>query len=594
MPAVDVDLTAIPDMIEAQLTLSYSRLAKLVRLIVDQGNGHDVDIDKLNSRIDALARENAELKALVESFMEEKSRESWVQTSLDELRHEISCVSDACAESSKQLASAMEEVHHRFDDVDQQLKSESNARANEVNQINTFMNELQEVIRDMRLTLSQCNGFVEVWEGKAEKTEALTRRDAEGGFQHSTEDRVDYLRSLPVFANVFEEMDVLRQMLRQQAADALSAKSAAGAIRRFSTAEIAASGGNNANIFDRSVIDGMQDSLGNVLKRLRELEERQTPAFGRPQLQQQQQSTAWRGEKDDIIQLENRLQNVEDRLSNLSFQASEGASLEKALLTDVDGRLRSLENRIDGFPLARLSKQEQQGEGEDRLPVIAGQQTSKAQPQPQPSAPAVFTRRVPAPMGKDVPTGETGEGRALPYLNTVPLNGRVEASNAQAVQGVGDRSNSGVRSFVNQSNSELKRNSNAISYQSSPQPQATVQDDGVMRRLAQLEENSAVLEMKKADRHELAKLEDVLRNILQNPAVLPTSALARGIVPHRPTSQQDARGIYATENAYSSPPSTSMKSPPPGRPMFVGGSAHQLRDSAGAATPATLSTFHAV
>ncbi|RNC42738.1 hypothetical protein TcCL_NonESM07603, partial [Trypanosoma cruzi] len=119
-------------------------------------------------------------------------------------------------------------------------------------------------------------------------------------------------------------------------------------------------------------------------------------------------------------------------------------------------------------------------------------------------------------------------------------------------------------------------------------------DDGVMRRLAQLEENSAVLEIKKADRQELARLEDALRNILQNPAVLPTSALSRGIMPHRPMSQQDARGINATESAYCSPPRSSMKSPPPGRPMFVGGSAHQLRDSAGAATPATLSTFHTV
>ncbi|PWV12874.1 hypothetical protein C3747_47g241 [Trypanosoma cruzi] len=594
MPAVDVDLTAIPDMIEAQLTLSYSRLAKLVRLIVDQGNGHDVDIDKLNSRIDALARENAELKALVESFMEEKSRESWVQKSLDELRHEISCVSDDCAESSKQMASAMEEVHLRFDDVDQRLKSESTARANEVNQINTFVNELQEVIRDMRLTLSQCHGFVEVWEGKAEKTEALTRRDAEGGFQQSTEDRVDYLRSLPVFANVFEEMDVLRQMLRQQAADALSAKSAAGAIRRISTAEVAASGVPNTSTVDRTVIDGLQESLGNALKRLKELEERQTPAFVRTQLQQQHQSAAWRGEKEDIIQLDNRLQNVEDRLRNLSFQASEGASLEKALLTDVDGRLRSLENRIDGLPLARPLQQEQQSGGEDRFPVISGQQTSKAQPQSQPSAPAVSTRRLPAPMGKDVPTGETGESMALPYLTTVPFNGRVEASNAKAVQGTGNGSNSGVRSFVNQSNSEAQRNPKAISYQSLPQSQATVQDDGVMRRLAQLEENSAVLEIKKADRQELARLEDALRNILQNPAVLPTSALSRGIMPHRPMSQQDARGINATESAYCSPPRSSMKSPPPGRPMFVGGSAHQLRDSAGAATPATLSTFHTV
>lgn len=54
MPSLDFEVADIPDIIEAQLTLSYSRLTQLLHSIVDQGNGHENDIASIKNRLDAL------------------------------------------------------------------------------------------------------------------------------------------------------------------------------------------------------------------------------------------------------------------------------------------------------------------------------------------------------------------------------------------------------------------------------------------------------------------------------------------------------------------------------------------------------------
>ncbi|RNE98995.1 uncharacterized protein Tco025E_09113 [Trypanosoma conorhini] len=595
MPAVDVDVTTIPDMIEAQLTLSYSRLAHLVRLIVDQGNGHDVDIDKMNNRMDALARENAELRALLESLVEKNSRESWFQTELDELRGEVARVSDSCAENSNKLVSVTEEIQSRFDETEKRLKAETTTRANEVERFHLSVGEVQSAVRDMGGTLKHLQNFVDVWEGKPEKTEALTTRDAAGAFQHSTENRVEYLRSLPVFASVFDEVDVLRQMLRQQAADSLSAKTAAGAIRRFSAAEVSASGVSDANKVDRDAISGLQESLGGVLQRLKRLEGGLTPAFGQAKARPQQTPVHLSAEVEDISRLEKRLQQVENRLRSLSFQASDGGGAEKANLLGLNGRLWLAESGAETLPLQQLP----QKEGETLTPGMPGRQPfrtysqsqsqlpSQSQSQPRRSASASFGRHAPAPVGREGAPGSTGEGLALPQLQAVSSKGRNETSDPQALQGAGGEAPNPGDSAAHPTEVEAGRLRT-----SPPHSQAAAQNDEIQLRIARLEEGSTLLEMKKADRQELAQLEDALRQIVQNQALQPGSPLLQALMPRRPMSQQESRGMNAIESAYYGSLGLGPRSATPGRPVFVGGAAYSLRDNTGAVTPATVSSSH--
>ncbi|ESL09850.1 hypothetical protein TRSC58_02425 [Trypanosoma rangeli SC58] len=591
MPVVDVDIATIPDMIEAQLTLSYSRLAHLVRLIVDQGNGHDVDIGKMSSRIDALTRENAELRALVEPLVE-KSHENWVRKELEKLRSEVTHVSNACADSSKKLASVTEEFQWCFDEMDKRLKMEAATRTSDVDQIHLSINEVRDIVRDVGETLKQLQNFVDVWEGKLETTESLTTRDAAGAFQHPTAERVGYLRSLPVFANVFDEMDVLRQMLRQQAADSLSAKNVAGAIRRLSAAEIAATGGSDANKVDRDTINGLQESLGSVLQRLKKLESRPPPAFGQAQQQQQQPPATASAELEDIIKFEKRLQHVENGLRSLSFQASNKGGLEKAHLTGFDGRLRSPESARETLSLQELPRRE----GEIPMPDTSGQQffRPRSQSQSQRPASASLGRRAPAPGGREETPDLAGDGLALPYLPTLPPNGKSEPSYLQAPQRArAGAPNSGE--FTVQPSELAAGDTPAVtSFQASPQAQAMDQDDEIQCRIARLEEGSTALERKKADRQELAQLGDVLQQLLQNPGLLQVYPNLQALMPRRPMSQQDSRGIRVMESAYYANAAAVPGSATPGRPVFIGGKAHTLRDNTGTVTSATLSTTHLV
>lgn len=93
MPVLSVDMKSMPDIIEAQLTFSYSRLSEILRLIVDQGNSHDDELGQLRRRIEALERDNValhqELEARVESEKAREERDSATQMMFQELWKEI-------------------------------------------------------------------------------------------------------------------------------------------------------------------------------------------------------------------------------------------------------------------------------------------------------------------------------------------------------------------------------------------------------------------------------------------------------------------------------------------------------------------------
>ncbi|KEG14411.1 hypothetical protein DQ04_00481060 [Trypanosoma grayi] len=597
MPSVDVDVTAIPDMIEAQLTLSYNRLTHLVRLIVDQGNGHDVDIDKLTSRIDALTMENDELRKHVESLMAERFRNDEMQNELDAMRQELSRLSNACAENKEWLDSSTKANQQQFIDLEQSLKKESDVRTNDLDQAFNSIRELQEFNRAVEQTMSFFNSFIAMWESQPDRVEPLTRCGPDGGFEHSTTERVEYLHSLPAFAAVFDELEVMRQMLRHQASDALTAKNVAGAIRRVSAAEAAASPTENkATAFDRSLLDKLQISLNEVEKRVTTLETRRIPAIEDAQRQQQQQASDTTESNNRVTKLADRLQQTENRLHNLTFQASDGASLEKALLTDIEERVRALENTVEGIPFATNTQQLQVEKGVEcaELPVIEVPQRPLSAQRQRPASAKRMSLPPPSDATATVTVEEASPSSAF---DTRPMSGKGEFPELPITQRKGGSARPvsprhSVHSSVEQPNVEAYRRQSTVTPGSPSQVQVLEQDDGLRRRVAQLEENSAILEMKKADRRELAQLEEAVRLVLQNPMGMQAAALGRSLMPQRPMSQADMRLGYAPESAYATPSLHGPRSAPPGRPMFVGGTAHHLRDASGNRTSATISPSH--
>ncbi|ORC90169.1 uncharacterized protein TM35_000092190 [Trypanosoma theileri] len=616
MPSVDVDVTTIPDMIEAQLTLSYSRLANLVRLIVDQGNGHDIDIDKLTNRIDALTRENAELRKLVESLISEKKSEDAIREELAELRQELSRVSDASAENSKKMSSVVEMIHQQNDDLEQRVNEESKVRTNEMDQVQTSLRELEEFNAVTRNTMKLFDEFIALWEGKGDKVELLTKCGPDGSFQHSTDERVSYLHSLPVFTKVFDEMDVLRQMMRQQASDALLAKNAT-LNKRASAIESISSPA--AGTIDREAIDALQDSFSALEKRIRNLETRRIPALEEAQRQQQQDQqeqqqmdqTASRVDRDEIKKVDDRLQHVENRLRNLTFQASEGSTIDKAVLMDMEIRLRSLEETVEGIPSGpavnnnqqQQQQQGQKGDADSLPPIFSVQRPSSANLRPSQLRPqSASTRRISAPPTDDGSSIKAeGERAATPLADTRPasgLNAAGDERNKQrmsaTVGSLGSRHS--VRSSVEQPNVEVYRKQSVSSPKSAnsvPQVQVLEQDDGLRRRVAQLEENSAILEMKKADRNELLALEESLRHYLTNAGIPISSHMVQGMMAQYPGAANDGRMAYVTEASYANNAPGMQRSTPIGRPMFVGSSSQYLRDATGNMTCATIASAHA-
>ncbi|KAG5490451.1 hypothetical protein JKF63_00571 [Porcisia hertigi] len=604
MPSIDIDVTNVPDIIEAQLTLSYSRLSDVIRTIVDQGNVHEDDITDIRGLLTKLARENSALRDELQALKEAKGPDQEVVTALGELRSMVAQLSEkveANAEDIKASAAAREEftmgLEKQLGEQQTASKATLDRHAGEVDQ------RLSRTERSLRAV----QAFIDLWGGAPEQVSEMGRRNSTQEMEHSLENRTRYVLSLPAFQKMEEEMEVLRALLQRQASDALATKTceAARLSRKSSyTAAVAAP----VDMVDYS---GEIKTLTSALRLL----EHDVQAVQRERLQplelavRELQARAnseklIRGRDNNVEHLLGQIGQLEGRLNNLLGQAVEAkeddAGAAKLGMVDLAHRVTLLEETLEGYPHdkhATLATGSLAAGGEvvnaDRL---AGEAAVRPSSGHSGSTPA--TGRLPLngvgssgilpALTKEVPSSSTSSVNEGGLASRPPRH----ASSARPSPRTPEVSQPTVDELRLLEASQPRGTSDGRRVSLAVEP-----DGGLCRRVAQLEENAAILEVNKADRKEVRALEEALRNALegihqshqQHQQALPPHTVSSNsaysappLVPQRPASV-GSRGFipeYAAQQRRAESftrPHTSAAAL--GRPMFIGSSTSiYLRD----------------
>lgn len=615
MPTVDIDVNNIPDIIEAQLTLSYSRLSELIRVIIDQGNTHEDDIFDLRQRLDSLEKENAAMKATIEELRTGKEQDGKLVENFQKEVRRLTELTEEAAESAA-AAKAVEDtaLNDALEDMQQQHSS--------------LEDQISQLKNECRLSFA----FTKLWAGSPQHIMAMAApaEDNPDDFEHTVSEQTDYLHTLPAFSKLFDELSILKELLSKQAADALSAKTQ----QRTHSLQQNRSGSQSFNV-DRSYGAVQPATVMNGCGL--------TP----------EEADAQRQKLSDAIE---RLTSLEERLHGILEHSDRDDGKDSSYIpaiADLQHRVDLLEQVVEGLP--RLGKAFPSSGGANS-PERVGESRGGANLTP-PLDPAVSARRsVEAfesmhgavvgdtfsagasvvsnggPPNKSLLATATAtelSGTCLPMLplirtsisgSTSPADPRLPDSTSSGVYPSG-RSTQHHQRFTSRggltasypttpdSNSQPtllnpRPGSSHISQPvlenlirektSSPTPltrrisMVVQQEDGLRLRVAQLEENTAILEVHKADRSELQQLQLTLQNLIQQGGV--------GIAPCRPPFTgvpNQLNGNSAPMQRMRSPvPSGSFNrnsSAPCGRPVFVSGSTNvNLRDGA-TLTNATIS-----
>lgn len=633
MPSIDVDVASVPDIIEAQLTLSYSRLTDVIRVIVEQGNGNADDIEDMRDALDRLSRENEALRAEVDALKQAKGPAEEVMAALGELKGTVAQLNDAVAANAAQVK-ASEEAQKAA--AAQAEKRAAEAQAAMKNTFDRHADAVEKRVAAAETSLRLVRAFVDLWGAPPEQVLEMGSRTSTGSeLEHSLEERTRYLLSLPAFARTSSEMEVLRALLQRQSADALAAKTSEAARTSRKASLIAAADGSDfaseLESLNRAVRSLEQDVRAVQQQRLPPLESAVRDLQARPNPEKRLTTT-----ERDVSRLYDHLAQLENRLSALLGHteqsgtgeggSSSGGEAAHPGLVDLARRVSLLEGTVEGWPQAGGA-----GFAADVARAAGGEQisTDAAPAQAAAAAPVRPPSRggsAGSPLAGRPPSGRAG-GAVLPALAKESLSGSAAGSPVYgAAVGTATptprRGSSSSHDLVQPTVDVLRR-------QDAAQPNvvasgrrisvAVEPDDGLRRRVIQLEENAAILEVNKADRKELRALEESLRlaigsaaaaqqqqrahsaSFAQNPAAsVPQQGYAAPpLVPQRPGSASGSGGArcavsdyalsqqQAAQQGYSRPTSSAGAI---GRPMFVGASASvYLRDGA-QLTNATVSS----
>nr|CCD11950.1 unnamed protein product [Trypanosoma congolense IL3000] len=545
MTLMDVDATSIPDMIEAQLTLSYSRLSHLIRLIIEQGNGHDMDIDKIMNRLDCLTKENAELRGRVDALTEAVAHSTGVSEEMKGVREEVSKVAAVSAENTDKLAALERENEERFSKLEARLDEASETYETEMRKVNDYISVIQELSNSLKKDVDLLNGFAALWDGQAERIRALTTRDSEGQLQRTPYERAKYLHSLPPFTKLFEELDVLRELQRHQATDSLAAKNVVGMLRRSSIADAStgskhppSSTSSTGHFVEKEALEKLESSVAKLGERMQALE--------------RDRLAASRGQAS---------RNGEGKSSG---KDSPCCAPHASALKDIEERLRFFEVAFRGGGFSPKVRQGPKMSEKDLPPIADGSQGLGW---------SSSVRRI--------PQGDLAERPQSHMLRDFHGAGRL---------GVSDGGESSATAGTMKVPSTQPHGGGNTSLSNTEAPlDATVEQTGdtvgekdpYRSRIEKLEQIAAGLEERKADRHELVQLEEVLEDVVRRTLVTPRGSL---VLPHARGSMQSRTedDNWAGRSGRRAATST------PRRSVYVVGQGTYLNDATGTKTTATV------
>lgn len=522
MPAVEVDVRNIPDIIEAQLTLSYHRLSDLIRVIVEQGNAHDEELGLLRQRIDALEGQNRALRNELTATRKEKNKSDTdtLMANIAELQRELARLQEKM-DVDRQINEATAKSHdQKIKEVEEQAESKRLLLEDRVNRTDHSLSALKS-------SHDLLKAFYDLWGAEDIQVMNMSARvEGDSAFENDIETRTQFVHSLPAFADVRDEVDALRTLLQRSTADSMAGK-------------------------------GAEESHASEVS----------------------------GESGQLLE---RVQRLEALLKDLGLESSDGLSLAQ--------RLALLEETVDGAV--------QNGVGDGARTGSAASAPSGAGLQ-QPRPPPLFvgdylTKSSRSSSGRTGSSQQQGGARPAGRNSLPPINAPAAGAGSAAAGGGaggpaaaasndGSTNNSLMYSgyagstrpgisvlTVEQPHVDLLRSEASADMDGSgsaaaagvPKVNILYPEEGLRRRVEQMEEDIAMLELKKADRSEVSILEEALRQLLIQ------TAASRG-----PNEQQDAGRQYH-------PPGATVN---PGRPLFVNtGGAVNLRDGV-RTTNATIS-----
>ncbi|KPI89830.1 hypothetical protein ABL78_1093 [Leptomonas seymouri] len=601
MPSIDIDVDSVPDVIEAQLTLSYSRLTDLIRIIVDQGNGHEDDIDELRDRFAKLVQENSKLRSEIEALKEKNGPGADVTAAIEELKRAVAQLGDKANANAAQIE-AITAAQTALVESSKKQAEERQAKLQDT--VAEHASNVDRRIAATEKSLRSVQAFTDLWGAAPEQLLEMGRRNANQEIEYSLKDRTNYLLSMEAFVKMREEMDVLRALLQRQAADALAAKTSEVA-RASRTASLVIPPQQDLKC-DTEEVERLTKTVRTLELQMQVLEKQRLPplesALNELKGLGVANEAASQTEKD-VNRLYDQLGMLEDRLNTLldmpnekpSTTADSGAS--RMALADLAHRVSTLEGAVEGLPRGSTPHSQPSAPPSvmEATGSSAGGEVVSADGGARPSSSR-------GPQGRP-PSGRPGSG-LLPHLAKDSQSG--SSTGTAAAKTV---SPSQLQHRQSNTNDLSQPTVEALRRQETAQPAvvaggkrisvAVELDEGLRRRVLQLEENTAILEVNKADRKELQQLEASLRQALSSMG-RPPSATAQSspaLIPQRPMS---AGGRFAqnqmsspTEHAqthcresFSRPASASSTMC---RPMFVGSSSVYLRDGA-QLTNATVST----
>eukprot|EP00796_Vickermania_ingenoplastis_P000823 gene823-461_t len=511
MPALEIDVKNIPDIIEAQLTLSYTRLSDLIRVLVEQGNAHDDELGELRRRIDGLESQNADLqKQLAEATKKDAEKENAaVMGLIEDLRKEFADMQVDVA-THRRLAETADECQKA------KLEQFVTTYRQEKEQLQDGIGLLSKDLAGLRESHGVVRAFYDLWAAEDIAVTNMAARSAADPelFENSEEDRTVFLHTLTPFMNMKEEIDALRTLLQRLSTEAMHRPSGEG--------------------------EGTPETRG------------------------------------EIAAIQERLRLLEQQLRDLGVDASEGLSMAR--------RIAFLEEAVDGIGLpgsASVGGQRSTGSNQHLPPGVDGSAVTNPLPAAAGAAPAPpniyvgdYLKSGSSSRTTSVhPSEPSNPARAAGRTSLPPLGG------AAAAATISQRPSIAVLT-VGQPHVELLRSeagaedgAGSATAAGAPRVSILFPEEGIRRRLEQIEENVAMLELKKADRSEMAILEEALRQLLIQ------TATSRGAV-----LEQEGHGTTRYGSPF--PPGSTVN---PGRPMFAnGGQSINLRAGA-RPTNATIS-----
>ncbi|CAJ1030841.1 hypothetical protein Q4I30_005639 [Leishmania utingensis] len=613
MPNIDVDVTSVPDIIEAQLTLSYSRLTDVIRVIVEQGNSHEDDIDEIRDRLGKLVQENSALRAEIEALKQAKGPSEEMTAAVEDLKSTVAQLSEKVAANTQAITANTEHIEasdaaHKAYAADAEKRSSEQQGAMKA----TFDRHAESVgqrVSTTEMSLRALRAFADLWGAGPEQVLEMGRRTDKQEMEHSLEDRTRYVLSLPSFTKMQEEMGVLRALLQRQAADALAAKTSEVARTSRTSSYTAAVAAPVEAVDSSGEIVSLTHAMRLLEQDMEAVQKQRLPPLESAMRELQGRINPEKrisGTEKDVDHLCGQLAHLEDRLNTLLGQTGEvredGMAGAHPGLVDLARRLSLLEGAVEGLPRSKHATPTTDISAAGGETVCADGAAAAAPVRPS----SRNWGSIPA-TGRP-PSGRVGGSGVLPPLAKEPPSSSSTVAEGESVSPPPRRASSLLHS--SNSNELGQPTVDVLRRQEASQPSviangrrisvAVEPDDGLRRRVAQLEENSAILEVNKADRKELRAVEEALRNALssqqlyqQHQQQLPHQqhTLASNstynvppLVPQRPVSANDRCAVsdYAANQQRGGGVSRSTSATAGlGRPMFVGSSSSvYLRDGA--------------